>query len=243
MSSSLRFSNLRGQDEGYHAGNFSKRWKEQHNHRNGVERQHPIYQAFEAAGEDYPIPPHMTPEYSYSILEHLVEQVNKKTQKTGKRTEIVVDKTFERYIQRDENGIYHLTPFAKMSVSESEIRPRTLRSRVKSFVRPALALAASLAIAVGSLMYIRNQNSQETAFREWGQQYIEKMVNDYPLSNGLLVQYVAGDKPIRDLSSQEMERIMSLVITTDAKDMHSILKNPVRRADYEGYCRFRVSHS
>jgi len=163
MSSSSKFSNLRGQDEKYHAGNFSRKWKDQHNLRTGEERQHPIYQAFEAAGEDYPIPPHMTPEYSYSILEHLVEQVNEKTQKTGKQTQIVVDKTFERYMQRDENGIYYLAPIEEMSVSESEVKPRTLRSRIKSYIRPAIAVATSLAIAVGSWIYVKDYDQNKEA--------------------------------------------------------------------------------
>ncbi|MEM4330209.1 MAG: B12-binding domain-containing radical SAM protein [Candidatus Bilamarchaeaceae archaeon] len=164
MSFSPVFSKLRGQNEEYHAGYFSKRWKEQNNFRNDVKRSHPIYLAFEAAQEDYPIPPHMTPDYCYSILKYLVEQVNEKTKKTKKETQIVVDKKFKKYLTKDENGIYHLAPFAEMNstkfnISELVIKLRTLIKRIKSSITLALAKVTSLGTGIEGWINIKTKEN------------------------------------------------------------------------------------
>lgn len=77
---------------------------------------HPIYMAFESAGDRYPQPAHMTPEVCYELLFYMVDEVNRCFRETKKKVVIVTDREFAaRYLQRGKDGIYSLASFKQMS--------------------------------------------------------------------------------------------------------------------------------
>lgn len=155
MSHSPKYSLVRGQSEPIHAGYFSTKWRKQNKIKDQDFRSHPIYMAFEAAGDIYPVSPHMTPEYCYSILEYLVNEVNNKTTSTGRMTEIVVDKSFKQFMYRDEKEIYHLTSFEEMSKEKQTIfAVERQRDRIKQYMKPLVALAAAAILTLGTIMQL-----------------------------------------------------------------------------------------
>lgn len=77
---------------------------------------HPIYMAFESAGDRYPQPAHMTPEVCYELLSYMVEEVNLCYRETARKVNIVTDREFARkYLKRGKDGMYRLAPFDQMS--------------------------------------------------------------------------------------------------------------------------------
>lgn len=113
MSNSELYEAIKPVSGKIHAGYFSSQWLKEKS--STLRSDHPIYGAFEAAGDRYPIPPHMTPEYCYKILEELVDQVNEHYRKTGKEITIVVDKEFAKRYLKKENGLYVLAKFEEMT--------------------------------------------------------------------------------------------------------------------------------
>jgi len=122
MSFTEPYAVIRGQKEPFTGGYFSSRYRKKYKiKKRGFS--HPIYLAFEAASDFYPMPPHLTPKYCYKILKYLVTKVNKHNKKFKVKTKIWIDEEFERFIPRDKNGIYHLVSFTKIKKIH---RPPTL---------------------------------------------------------------------------------------------------------------------
>jgi len=113
MSSAKSYETLRKQKEPFTGGYFSSKYRKKHKIKE-FSFKHPIYLAFESASDLYPIPPHMTPEYCYKILEYLVNKINEHNKKSKIKTKIWVDEEFKKYVPQDKNGIYCLIPFSKM---------------------------------------------------------------------------------------------------------------------------------
>lgn len=135
ISNAQCFSNIRPVNDNIHAGYFSSKWLDK-NHINHIKNNHPIYVAYEAAGDRYPIPPKMTPEYCYQILEELVNQVNEYYKTTGREITIVVDKEFaEKYLKKDK-GFYILAKFEEMKkeVSISALELEQMKIFTKQFL-------------------------------------------------------------------------------------------------------------
>ncbi len=110
---SRKFAGLRGSENVIHGGYYSAEYKATH----GISMHaldHPIYLAYESASNYYPIPPHMTPEYCYQILDYLVKTINEKNAKSQLKTKLVTDKEFWRYLKRGEYGTYALARFEEM---------------------------------------------------------------------------------------------------------------------------------
>jgi len=113
MSFAEPYAVVRGQKEPFTGGYFSSEYRKKYKIKK-MGQKHPIYLAFEAAGDLYPIPPKMTPKYCYKILKYLIDKVNKYNKKSKTKIKVWVDKEFEKYMPRDERGLYHLVPFSKL---------------------------------------------------------------------------------------------------------------------------------
>jgi len=128
-----RFRAIRPVEDDIHAGYFSSKWREKRNIKL-LQRTHPIYTAFEAAGDRYPIPSNMKPEYCYKILKELVRQVNSYYKKTGKEITIVVDKEFDKYLKK-ENGFYVLSKFGDMEPVKTSLNDyEEMKARTNEFI-------------------------------------------------------------------------------------------------------------
>lgn len=113
MSFAESYVLVRGQKQPFSGGYFSSKYREKYKiKKRGFS--HPIYLAFEAASDFYPIPLHLTPEYCYKILSYLVNKVNEHNKKSKIKTKIWVDEEFEKFIPKDREGIYHLVQFEKI---------------------------------------------------------------------------------------------------------------------------------
>lgn len=102
------FSSIRPEGEVIHAGYYDKKWYEINN-KQDIRTTHHIYRAFEAKGSV--VPPYMTPEYCYKILEYVVDSVNSMNNKNHYKCKIVVDNKFEDAYLFFKNGTYKLAPF------------------------------------------------------------------------------------------------------------------------------------
>lgn len=123
MSRSAGYAQLRGQDKPFSPGFFSSRYRQEQNIFS-QSTTHPIYQAFEAASDHYPIPSHMTPEHCYDILSYLVDKVNAHNANSKSKMDIVVDSTFKKYMPR-KRGVYELASFDKISKDSKPVSDPT----------------------------------------------------------------------------------------------------------------------
>lgn len=108
-----QYKNYRGGQE-FKGGFYYNKYRKQYYGETST-TEHPIYQAFESAGERYPIPPRMTPEVCYELLQYMVDQVNDFYKKTGQKIILRTDENFaEQYLTRGNDGIYKLVDFEKI---------------------------------------------------------------------------------------------------------------------------------
>ncbi len=107
------FSCIRPHGDIVHAGHYDKRWYQEHD-KVDIRTRHHIYRAFEGRGSV--VPPQMTPDYCYSILEYAVNAVNSNK---SVNCRLVVDKAFEDTYMEHRNGKYRLVPFREIAENGS----------------------------------------------------------------------------------------------------------------------------
>jgi len=105
-----KYQQYRGGQE-FRGGFYHKKWRDE-NQILIETAEHPIYQAFESAGDRYPNPPHMTPETCYDLLKFMVDEVNEYHRQTGEQIFIRTDENFaKKYLVQNEKGFYQLANF------------------------------------------------------------------------------------------------------------------------------------
>ena len=234
MSSQGIFGALRGSEEKIHAGHFLPEWKKRERIPDYGHRRHPVYHAFEAAGKDYPIPPHMTPEYCYGILRMLIDEVNRKTIQTGEQTTIVVDKAFYKYLAKGKSGLYSLEAFDEMKADDTtSIAPLKERHpwirKIAAVMATAAAIGALALFSIREQIYIAGQREKHMQETERAYSLAEAKIG-WEQSKSLTL-YVAG-RYTYPLTPAQMEKF--------AKIANMIAAPPVAMHEFNGrdICEF-----
>jgi radical SAM superfamily enzyme YgiQ (UPF0313 family) len=113
FSEDERFRCIRPEgDTSIHSGYYDKDWYRS-NKKVDIRTTHHIYRAFEGRGSI--VPPQMTPEYCYRILEYAINSLNQFNSDKENNCQLVVDKVFEEAYMIKKNGKYILAPFGKIA--------------------------------------------------------------------------------------------------------------------------------
>lgn len=113
FSEDERFRCIRPEeDTSIHSGYYDKDWYKL-NKKKDIRTTHHIYRAFEGRGSI--VPPQMTPEYCYRILEYAINCLNQFNAEEVNNCQLVVDKTFEEAYMIKKNGKYILASFDKIA--------------------------------------------------------------------------------------------------------------------------------